>query len=509
MNRSPESLGSSPSTSSTASPASPNDGLARNALSLTELIFTALATLAPLTLVVAVMPLHFFVGGSAVPGGYLVAAIVMALFSVGLTTMMRYVRNTGAFYAIITRGLGREVGSAAALLAVIAYNALQVSTYGALGLYVGDTVGRFFGIEAPWWLYAAVALAAVAFLGYRGITASAKILTVVLACEITVLIVLAVSIFVSSGGDALSLEPVAPSVVFTFENGAMFGLIFGAFMGFESTVIYSEEVKGGVKTVRRATYAVVAFIGVFYAIMAYAIVTAYGVENIEEAAAADTAGLALSLFEKHTPAWLVDVTLVLLLLSAFAALLALHNASNRYLYALGREGLLPAKFGSVHPRTRSPWVAGTAQSLFALVVLVLCVVLNIDPYLGLLLWGSALGFLGIIGLWALCSLAVVVYLRREHPEAGLWRTTIAPSISFVALSLVLVLVVANFDLFSGGAPFVNEILIGLAVIAVVVGIARALYLRTRSPERYARLGSVNVADENDLPEHDRVAALGN
>lgn len=482
--------------------ASDTTGLAKNALSLPELIFTALATLAPLTLVVAVMPLHFFVGGPAVPGGYLVAAAVMALFAVGLTTMMKYVRNTGAFYAIITKGLGRETGSAAAMLALVAYNALQVSTYGALGLYAGDTVGRFFGIDAPWWLYAGVALAVVAFLGYRGITTSAKVLSVVLVCEMLVLVVLAIAIVVSGGEAGFSAEPLSPAVVFTFENGAMFGLIFGAFMGFESTAIYSEEVKGGAKTVRRATYAVVAFIGIFYAAMAYVIVTAYGVDRIAAAASEDPAGLVVVLFEKYTPAWLVDVTVVLLLLSAFAALLALHNASNRYLYSLGREGLLPRRFGTVNPRTRSPWVAGLAQSALAVVVLVLCVVLDIDPYLGLLLWGSALGFLGIIALWALCSLAVVVYLRRHHREAGLWRTTIAPLISFVALTVVLVLVIANFDLFSGGAPMVNEILIGLAVVAVIAGVARALYLRTRAPERFAVLGSVNVADAESDAEND-------
>lgn len=480
-----------------SSPRSAADpGLARNALSLPELVFTSLATLAPLTLVVAVAPLHFLVGGAAVPGGYIVAAVVMALFSVGLTTMMRYVRNTGAFYAIITRGLGREVGSASALLAVVAYNALQVSTYGALGLYAGDTFGRFFGIQAPWWVYAAVALAAVAFLGFRGITASAKVLMVVLLAEMAVLVVLAVSIF-ATGGEGFSTEPFAPQTVFTFQNGAMFGLIFGAFMGFESTVIYSEEVKGGARTVRRATYIVVAFIGVFYAAMAYAIVTAYGVDRIAAAAVDDPSGLVLVLFEQYTPAWLVDVTGVLLLFSAFAALLALHNASNRYLYALGRENLIPRVFGTTHPKTRSPWIAGLAQSAFAVIVLVLCILFNVDPYLGLLLWGSALGFLGIIVLWALCSLSVVIFLRKNAPEAGVWRTTIAPLISFVALSVVAVLVVANFDLFSGGAPFVNEILFGLAGLAVVAGVARALYLRARRQAIYAGLGATNSANADD------------
>lgn len=495
--------GQQPTTPPSAETNRGKNGLAAGSLSQSDLVFTALATLAPLTLVAAVMPLHFFVGGPAVPGGFLVAAAVMALFAVGLTTMARYVRNTAAFYAIITRGLGREAGSAAALIAVVAYNALQVSTYGAFGLYAGDTAARFLGIDAPWWVFALVALAVVAFLGYRGITASAKVLTVVLISEIVVLVVLAAGVLIADGVSGFSVAPISPSIVLTIQNGAMFGLIFGAFMGFEATTIYSEEVKGGAQTVRRATFIVVAFIGLFYAVMAYIIVAAYGADTIAEAAESDTEGLVLVLFERYTPGWVLDLALPLLLLSAFAALLALHNASNRYVYALGRESLLPRIFGRTHPTTKSPWVSGVAQTIFALIVIVLCVVLDIDPYLGLLLWGSALGFVGIIALWATCSVAVLVYLRRHHPEVGLWKTTFAPATSAIALVGVLVLVLVNFDLFSGGEPLVNEVLLGFAFIALSAGVARALFLRIQRPEIYQGLGSINVATAEDLDRKSR------
>ena len=471
-------------------------GLARNALNLPELVFTAMAALAPLTLVVAVMPLHFLVGGAAVPGAYLVAAAVMGLFAVALTTITRYVRNTGAFYAIITRGLGKQVGSAAALLAIVAYNALQISTYGALGLYAGDSAARLLGIDAPWWLWAAVALIAVAVLGVRGITASAKVLTVVLTCELVVLLVLAAAVLVRGDTDLLPAGSFSPSTVLDPGQGAMYGLIFGAFMGFESTVIYSEETVGGARTMRRATYAVVAVIGVFYAFMAYVVVAAYGADGIAGAASEDPSGLILVLFEQNLPAWFGEVVSVLLLLSAFAALLSLHNASNRYAYALGRERLIPAAFGRIHPSTKSPWVAGLAQSALAAVVLVLCVALDVDPYLGLLLWGSALGFLGIIGLWALCALATAAYMRRNHPEAGIWRTLVAPLLAAAALATVFVIVVMHFDLFSGGTASVNITLFAVAGIAVVGGLIRALYLRSRSPEVYGRLASTNVLGDD-------------
>jgi amino acid transporter len=466
--------------------------LAQNALSLPELVFTVLATLAPLTLVAAVAPLHFLKGGAAVPGGYLVAAAVMALFAVGFCTMTRYVRNTGAFYAIITQGLGPVTGAAAAGLAVVAYNALQVSTYGAIGYYAGSTAQRFFGVSLPWWVYAGVALAVVGFLGFRGITASAKVLAVVLVAELAVLVVMVVAVFVSGGPEGFSAEPFEPSTVLSTQNSAMFALIFGAFMGFECTAIYSEEVKGGAATVRRATYVAVGFIGVFYAIVTYAIVTAYGAGAIAGAAEADPAGLVLVVIGDFTAPWLLDVTEVLLLLSAFAALLALHNASNRYAYALGREGLLPRAFGRTQAHTHSPYVAGMAQSVLALVVIVVFAAFGLDPYLGLLLWGSALGFLGIIILWALCSLAVMRYLRRNAADAGIWRTTVAPLMSFLALAVVVVLVFQNFDFLTAGGPLVNTILIVLAAGAMIAGAARAVVLRKCRPAVYRELGSIDA-----------------
>lgn len=464
-----------------------DNSLARDAMGLPDLVLTVLATLAPLTLVAAVAPLHFLVGGSAVPGGYLVAAAVMAVFAVGFTTMTRYVRNTGAFYAIISRGLGKEAGLGAAMVAVLAYNSLQISTYGALGLYAGQTLAFYTGLDVPWWVCASVALGVVAFLGARGINASSKVLACVLFAEVAVLAVMAVAVFLQGGPEAFSAEPVNPAKVLRPENGAMFALIFGAFMGFESTAIYAEEARGGAKTVRRATYVSVAFIGLFYALMTYAVVTAYGAGSIQAAAEKDPANLVLAVFEKFTSGPLVQVTNILLLLSAFAALLALHNASNRYLYALGRERIMPALFGATHPRTRAPWLAGAAQSVLALLVVIVFAALNLDPYLGLLLWGSGLGFLGIIFLWALCSVAVMFYLRRNVPEAGLWKTTIAPAVSSLALTGVLVLVFANLELLTGTAGLTNYILIGLAVLAFAGGIARALFLKNQRPGVYRNL----------------------
>lgn len=474
--------------SDTTRPAEASNALATGAINLPELVFTALATLAPLTLVAAVMPLHFFVGGEAVPGGYLVAAAVMALFAVGLNAVIKYLRSPGAFYAIITRGLGKLVGGISAMLAVLAYNALQISTYGIIGLYAADSFARWFGIRLPWWAYGIVALLIVGFLGARGITASAKVLGTVLVLEILTLIVLAIAVLAAPGVESVPFEVYNPATVLRPESLAMFALIFGAFMGFESTAIYSEEVKGGSRTVRRATYIVVAFIGIFYSLMALIIVAAYGADGIGAAAGSDTEGLVIALYERFTSPLVFEIVNVLLIFSAFAALLALHNASNRYVYTLGREGIFPAWLGRTASRTKAPRNAGLLQSAVALAVVLVCVVGDVDPYNVLLLVGSAVGFLAIIILWALCSLAAVVYLRRNHPQESLWTSLIAPGLAFVALTVMTVVVIVNFDLYSLGDPVINIIVAVLMVVAVVGGAWRILVMRTRRPDVYARLG---------------------
>ncbi len=462
------------------------NSLASNAMGTGSLVFIVLAALAPLTLIVAVAPLHFLKGGSAVPGAFILAGCVMTLFAVGFMTMNQYVRNAGAFYSVIAMGLGKPVGAGASLVAVLAYNALQISTYGAFGLYAAETVERYSGLAVPWWGCALAAVACVGWLGYHGIHTSARVLGCILIAETLILVVLAGSVLYAGVPEGFPTVSFLPSNVFQTSNGAMYTLIFGAFMGFESTTIFSEEVRGGQRTVRRATFIAVGFIAIFYSFMTAVVVAAYGADAIEYAAERDPANLIVNLFIRYTPPLIVDAMHVLLLGSAFAALLALHNVANRYLYTLGRERLLPKWLAVTHLQHKSPWRAGLLQSLLAVVLIVLTVVLGVDPYLGLLLWGSALGLIAIIFLWTLCSAAVVLYMHRHGHLEKLWSSTMAPLTAFGVLASILALALSNVSFLTGGTAFVDRLLLGTGALAFGLGIGASFYMRYRHPEHYAR-----------------------
>ncbi|XVQ06857.1 hypothetical protein ACQP1W_29935 [Spirillospora sp. CA-255316] len=73
-----------------------------NAVGLTGVIFMAVATAAPITAMVGNVPIAIgFGNGTNAPAGYLVATIVLSLFSLGYSAMARHITAIGAFYGFI------------------------------------------------------------------------------------------------------------------------------------------------------------------------------------------------------------------------------------------------------------------------------------------------------------------------------------------------------------------------------------------------------------------------
>jgi amino acid transporter len=80
--------------------------------------------------------------GVGVPAAYTLTAIALLLFAVGYTTMSRHHISTGAFYAYITSGLRQHIGGAAAYLALLGYNAMQLGVWGLFGAAASTFVGQ-------------------------------------------------------------------------------------------------------------------------------------------------------------------------------------------------------------------------------------------------------------------------------------------------------------------------------------------------------------------------------
>ncbi|KIX70589.1 hypothetical protein SF12_20615, partial [Streptomyces sp. MBRL 601] len=122
------------------------------------------------------------------------------------------------------------------------------------------------------------------------------------------------------------------------------------------------------RAIARATFIAVAFLGLFYAFIVWTVIQAYGSDKVVQAATDDAGGLFFAAITTYVGAWAADLMHVLIVSSVIASLRAFRNAINRYTLSLIEEGLLPPVLGRIHPRHRSPYLAGAPQTAVGAVV---------------------------------------------------------------------------------------------------------------------------------------------
>ena len=468
------------------------DRLRRNALGVAAVTFFVVSAAAPLTAVAGGFPIAMLLGnGVGVPLAVLVVTAILLVFSVGYTTMARHISNAGSFYAFTARGLGGVAGGAAAYIAVLAYNAMQIGLYGLFGAVAAGTFASF-GLELSWWVWSLIALALVAILGYRQIDLSAKVLAVLVAAEYIVVLILDLAIVGKGGATGLSTASFTPDAFMSGSTIIGMLLCFAGFMGFEATTIYSEEARDPARTVPRATYLSVLVIGIFYAFTTWCMVNGTGPDKLMETLGGlpDPTTFIFVLSDQYVGSSLTTIMSLLLISSVFAALLAFHNAAARYFYVMGREGLLPAHLGRTHDEHQSPHTGSVLQTGLGIVVLVVFVIAGQDPVLALFVWLTNLATLGVIVLMALVSFAVIAFFRRSPElESSAFNAIIAPLVAGIALAVIAYAVVTNFGLLTGASPMLA---IGLPILvpaSAVVGGIVAYQLKKSGGSRFAQLGA--------------------
>ncbi len=159
--------------------------LARRRLGAGALTIFLISASGPMTVLVGAMVTAFAVTGNVgTPLCYPILAVALALFSVGYAAMSRYVQSAGGFYPYAAQGLGPAWGVAASFVAVLSYSAVQIGLVGLFGVVARDFAGRYLGLSLTWWAWSAVGLGVVAVFGVRKVDLNARVLLVLLACEV-------------------------------------------------------------------------------------------------------------------------------------------------------------------------------------------------------------------------------------------------------------------------------------------------------------------------------------
>lgn len=518
-------------TAGTATPTAPAvNRLRPNAIGLWGVVFMAVATAAPITAMVANVPIAIGAGnGIYAPAGYIVATVVLGLFAVGYGTMAKHITATGAFYSYISHGLGRALGLASGSLTTMAYMVFEASLIGVFSVFAQNLVRDFSGVTVPWLVFALIMLAANAILTYFDVNLTAKVLGVFLITEIVMLSLMAFSVLLTGGAGQgwsfASLNPVnafhnlnmtvqtadGKSLVATGAAGIGLFFAFWSWVGFESTAMYGEESRNPKKIIPIATVGSVLGIGVFYVFVSWMGVVGAGpgtgpTNAVALAQDGATAGnIFLNPVDENFGHWAVVMFQILLVTGSYACGMAFHNSASRYIYAIGREDLVPGTgrfLGASHPKHGSPYIAGFVQTAVAAAIVLFYAATGRDPYTQLYGVMAILGTAGIMIVQALAAFSVVSYfhVQRQHPETAHWfRTLVAPALGGIGMIYVVFLLFQNMN-FAAGDASSDAIFKAVPWIVAVIGLAGlgfALVTKRLDPARYERMGHVVLDDAKE------------
>lgn len=459
------------------------------------LAFMVIAAAAPLTVVGGTVPISFTVGnGLGIPAMFLVATVILLLFAVGLLAISKRLPKAGAFFSFIAHGLGRKPGLAGAYLALLCYTTIQAAVFLLLGSTISSSVVAIGGPDVSYWVFALVGIAAVGILGYRHIELSSKVLFVALGAELLLGVILVIAVLLIGGPEGASFSSFSLAEILSGSPGIGLMFAIAGFIGFESAVIYRNEVRNPNQTIPRATYVAAIIIGIYYALLSWIQIIALGPSEILDAAAANPAGLLGRITDIYLGPVGSIIAVILMIGSMFAAVLSLHNILARYFHNLSHTGLLPKGLGDVHPQHHSPHKAAVVQVTTAAIIIIVIAITGVSPDLALA-WLTGMGTVAITVLMAVTCISAMVYLRRNKTGTNIWESLIAPGLGFVGLALSAVLIIAFFPMLVGDVDgegkqywgMASFITLSIVILVPIIGWVQGIGLNHRSQEIYINI----------------------
>jgi basic amino acid/polyamine antiporter, APA family len=257
-----------------------------------------------------------------------------------------------------------------------------------------------YAIPGPWWLQRIAAIAAVvalAALNYRGVTKTAVLARILVACTLIALTAFVVGIALARPSHvSLGVWPTAP--LYGVLQSA--GLLFFAFAGYARIATMGEEVRDPARTIPRAITLALGISVAIYLVVGVAALLAAGPDRLARAAAPLTeAARAVGATA------LVPVLAAGGALASLGALLALIAGLGRTTLAMARNRDLPSWLAAVHPRHRVPHHAEIALGV------VVCVLVATVDLRGVIGFSS----FGVLIYYAIANAAAYTL-----PDAGRW-----------------------------------------------------------------------------------------
>jgi amino acid transporter len=299
-----------------------------------------------------------------VPLAYLVGLVGMFFTAMSYAAMSRAFPLAGSVYTYAQRGLHDIAGFFSGWLILLDYILVPSLLY----LFSAVALRPIFPTIPAWiWLTAFIAINAAANLfGLRVTVRVNRYLLIMELATLGLFVALGLAaLYAGAGAGKLTLTPMYDARVFSLSTVAgATSIAVLSFLGFDGISTLSEESRGTSDAVGRATVLSLLLVGALFMLQTWvAADLAAGMRfSSPETAFYDVA-------ERAGGVWLRIVTIIAVVLaSAIANAMAAQAAVSRILFAMARDGKLPAVLARVHPRFKTPYVSTLAVALVSLLV---------------------------------------------------------------------------------------------------------------------------------------------
>jgi APA family basic amino acid/polyamine antiporter len=375
--------------------------------------------------------------GPALTLSFIVAAIACGFAAMCYAEFASTVPIAGSIYTYSYAVLGELVAWMIGWDLLLEYG-LATSTVAVGWSGYFQSLLHGWGIDLP----ALVIMLLLTWMLSLGVRESARVNNIMVVIKISV--VLLFIIFGFGHINTANWQPYAPFGASGIMSAA--ALVFFAFIGFDAVTSAAEEVKNPKRDLPIGIIGSLAICTILYVIVS-AIMT--GIVPFKMFEGVDHP---VSLALEHAGVfWLAGWTNLGAILGMTTVMLVMAYGQTRILYAMSRDGLLPAKLSTVHPKYGTPyfatWLVGIVFGVIAAFVPlnVLAELVNI----------------GTLAAFCLVSVAVVV-LRNKRPD--LKRAFRCPGVPVVpAIAVIFCLALMSFLSAVTWIAFLIWLAIGLLV----------------------------------------------
>ena len=402
--------------------------LQKNALNTRDVALAAMGFNAPAWIAAVSMSVLYAVVGAAAPLVILISFLFpMLVLALCLVYLTRQAPSAGGIFTFSSRFLHPAAGTilgwayAISCVAVVPMTALIGTEYlqallpSLKGVPAAPVIGT--GLVL---LFMLVCL--------RGVLLSARVTTVFLACEITVIVGLGICGIVSPRVDAPLIGMITlPKEWTVLGSGVLLGMWMLA--NFDSAINYIEEARVPVRTVQRALLIVLGCACLIYVIAAVGWQLAVPVATLAKITENGDGGPIAAIARVYLPPSLSWIAILVVISSAMAGLQVSMTAGARTAYRMAQEGHLPRAFGATN-RHHAPWIAVVTIAAIAIALLWLKPLSELTFYYNTVVVALALSYMS-----ALAAFMRLMFARLSVPRAA--ASSVLPLLAMVVLGYLM------------------------------------------------------------------------